>query len=320
MFKGMDYVYELYKERNFSRAADNMFISQPSLSANIKRVEEKVGYPLFDRSTKPIELTPVGEQYIKTIEQIRMAEHEFESFITDLAELKTGKIVFGGSNFFSSWVLPEMLARFSAQYPDVTIELMESRSVRLAQALQDASIDFLLDNKELDLDVFDRHIMGEEELLLVVPKSFKANEGLENYRIDLEDIRSGAFKDESFRCVDLEYFAGSPFVLLRSFNDTGRRAELICQEHNFKPNVVLNLDQQLTAYNVASSGVGIAFTGEILLRSVPANPNLVYYKLSSKYKTRSIYFYWKKGRYISNAMKVFLDSIIYNTDFNSLQK
>lgn len=48
MFQGMEYVYEVYKERSFSKAAANLFISQPSLSANVKRIEKKIGYPIFD--------------------------------------------------------------------------------------------------------------------------------------------------------------------------------------------------------------------------------------------------------------------------------
>ena len=67
MFQGMEYVYEVYKEKSFSKAARKMFISQPSLSANVKRVEQKLGYPIFDRSTKPLELTEFGKNYIRSI-------------------------------------------------------------------------------------------------------------------------------------------------------------------------------------------------------------------------------------------------------------
>ena len=51
MFQGMEYIYEVYKEKSFSKAAAALFISQPSLSANVKRVENRIGYPIFDRST-----------------------------------------------------------------------------------------------------------------------------------------------------------------------------------------------------------------------------------------------------------------------------
>ena len=57
MFQGMEYVYQVYKDKSFSKAAANLFISQPSLSANVKRVEKKVGFPIFERSTKPLSLS-----------------------------------------------------------------------------------------------------------------------------------------------------------------------------------------------------------------------------------------------------------------------
>ena len=65
MFQGMEYVYQVYKDKSFSKAAANLFISQPSLSANVKRVEKKVGFPIFDRSTKPLSLTECGKEYIR---------------------------------------------------------------------------------------------------------------------------------------------------------------------------------------------------------------------------------------------------------------
>lgn len=68
MFQGMEYVYEVYKERSFSRAARNLYISQPSLSASIRRIEARIGAPIFDRSTTPISLTECGEEYIRLCE------------------------------------------------------------------------------------------------------------------------------------------------------------------------------------------------------------------------------------------------------------
>ncbi len=70
MFSGMNYVYEVYKEQSFSKAAENLYISQPALSSMIKKIETKIGMPLFDRSTSPIQLTECGKKYIKTAEKI----------------------------------------------------------------------------------------------------------------------------------------------------------------------------------------------------------------------------------------------------------
>ncbi len=65
MFVWKKYVYEVYKERSFTKAAQNLYISQPSLSARIKKIEEIIGEPLFDRSTTPLQLTEVGKVYIE---------------------------------------------------------------------------------------------------------------------------------------------------------------------------------------------------------------------------------------------------------------
>ena len=69
MQQDMQYVYELYKEGNFSRAAAKLFISQPALSMAIQKTEASIGMPLFDRSTRPMRLTPAGEIYIDAIKK-----------------------------------------------------------------------------------------------------------------------------------------------------------------------------------------------------------------------------------------------------------
>ena len=70
MFQGMKYVYEVYKEKSFSKAAASLFISQPSLSANVKRIENRIGSPIFDRSTKPLQLTEVGNIIYRPLKKL----------------------------------------------------------------------------------------------------------------------------------------------------------------------------------------------------------------------------------------------------------
>ena len=128
MFQGMEYIYTVYQEKSFSKAARKLFISQPSLSATVKRVEEHIGYPIFDRSTKPLTLTEFGKRYISSVEQIISVEHEFSSFMNDWGGLKTGKLVLGGSSLFSSWVLPPLIGSFTRQFPMGKGELMEENT------------------------------------------------------------------------------------------------------------------------------------------------------------------------------------------------
>ena len=81
MFRNMEYVYAVYKEMSFSRAAEKLFISQPALSAMVKKVEKRIGSPIFDRSCSPIRLTNCGKEYISCIEQIMDVEYQFSQYL-----------------------------------------------------------------------------------------------------------------------------------------------------------------------------------------------------------------------------------------------
>ncbi|MEE1042732.1 MAG: LysR family transcriptional regulator, partial [Clostridia bacterium] len=83
MFSNKEYILTIYNEGSFSKAANKLYISQPSLSASVKRIEEKVSVPLFDRSTTPISLTEAGQEYVKYALEIKEREQDFERYISD---------------------------------------------------------------------------------------------------------------------------------------------------------------------------------------------------------------------------------------------
>ena len=102
MFTWKKYVYEVYRERSFTKAAQNLYISQPSLSARIRKIEESIGVPLFDRSTSPLQLTEAGKVYIEAAEEIFKIEQRVENDMNHLNNLETGHLSLGGSNLFSA--------------------------------------------------------------------------------------------------------------------------------------------------------------------------------------------------------------------------
>ena len=121
MFSNMNYVYEVYKEGSFSKAADKLFISQPALSATVKKVEKKIGTSLFDRSRNPVRLTECGKKYIKIVERIMDMEEEFAGYVSNLNELSTGTLCIGGTYLFVSYIFPGILKKFHRLYPNVVI-------------------------------------------------------------------------------------------------------------------------------------------------------------------------------------------------------
>ena len=74
MLNEMKYVYEVYKEKSFSKAAKKLFISQPALSNMVRKAEKEMGAPIFDRSTIPLTVTKEGAYYIRTVEKILFLE------------------------------------------------------------------------------------------------------------------------------------------------------------------------------------------------------------------------------------------------------
>lgn len=306
MFTSMKYIYEVYKEMSFSKAAKNLFISQPALSATVKRTEEQIGLPIFDRSTSPIHLTDCGERYIQAIELIFQTQNDFTNYVNDLNHLETGSLAIGGSNLFSSYVLPPLITEFSKYFPKIQVELLEERTSQLEQKLLSGELDLIIDNYEFDLAVFERHLYQTEQLILVVPKQFPINESLSEFRLTPSQITSGRYLRESVLPVPLHVFEHIPFVFLKTENDTGERGMKICQNQGFKPDIILRLDQLMTAYNVACSGMGCTFISDTLVQCVQSNPNIVYYKAAGNEAHREVHFYQKRNKYMTRAMEEFL--------------
>lgn len=309
MFEGKEYVYEVYKEKSFSKAAKNLYISQPSLSATVKRIEKKIGFPIFDRSITPICLTEYGQRYIHAIESIMSTEHDFERYISELKELKIGTLSIGGSNLFTSYVLPPLLSEFTKKYPLIQINIVEDNTSNLESHLLSGNLDFIVDNIALDETLFQQYIYQEEHLLIAVPKEYPINDKLLDYQLSLEQILSKNYLAESVPVVPLEKFVDYPFIFLKPNNDTMKRGVKLCKLHGFTPRVLFELDQQSTAYNIACSGMGICFVSDTLVSKSSYSHNVVYYKLNVEVSKRNISFYSKRNKYITYAMGEFLKII-----------
>lgn len=306
MFQGMEYVYAVYQEKSFSKAARRLFISQPSLSASVKREEQSVGYPIFDRSTKPLSLTEPGQRYIETVERILAMQNDFSEYINDWGNLKTGNLTLGGSSLYSSWVLPQLMGEFTRKYPQVSLELIEESTAKLVHMLQGGEIDLVVDNKELDPEIFERKFYRKEYLLLAVPAHLSINQELKPFQISREQIRDLTFLKPEVAPVDLRKFSEESFILLKPVNDTRTRAMELCKQYGFVPRMIFELDQQMTSYNITCSGMGISFISDTLISRMPPFADVVFYKLGEEKSVRNVYFYWKRGRYLNKIMEEFL--------------
>lgn len=306
MFVWKKYVYEVYKERSFTKAAQNLYISQPSLSARIKKIEEIIGEPLFDRSTTPLQLTEVGKVYIEAAEEITQIEQRVENYINDLAGLKTGNLAVGASTLFAAYVVPSLVTQFNQKFPDVHIQLIEGNTAELEEMLGSNALDFVIDNYHYDSILYNKELYCEENILLAVPKHFAVNEELGMYQLSYKNIKNKNYLNQKYPAVPLGRFADLPFIMLTQGNDTRTRGDRLCRNVGFKPNIVLEFNQQSTAYMASSTQLGATFISDILVSQLPTFENLVYYKLDGEEAKRKVFFYYKTHKYKTRVMEEFV--------------
>lgn len=305
MFTNKEYVYEVYRELSFTRAAQNLFISQPSLSATIKKLENKIGTPIFDRSTSPISLTPCGLEYIKCAEKIMDIEDDFHNYLNDASNLLNGQISIGGSNYFTSFVLPPILKNYSAKYPDVKITITEAGSALLEEKLIQGYLDLIIDNTLFNSELYEKHLFCTDRLFLVVPEEFSKDLPAE-CRMGYSDILNGTYAETDFPSIDVSALDSLPFIVLKTGNNTRYRTNKLFHKYHIKPPIRLELDQQATAYHLACSGIACTIASDKLIQTGINSSNISYYKIDDDTMLQNVYLYHKKNKYITKSMETFI--------------
>lgn len=307
MLNEMKYVYEVYKEKSFSKAAKKLFISQPALSNMVRKAEKEMGAPIFDRSTIPLTVTKEGAYYIRTVEKILFLERNLERYFQDIAGLQGGTLALGGASYFCSFVYPDLIARFQTKYPQVTIDLTEGNTRELKAGLENESLDLVLETAmEKDDTSIKRYLFRKENLILAVPESFPVNRKLQPYRLSRQEILSKSFLKPEVEAVPLKEFKDVPFITMKQGNDMYKRGAKMCRNGGFTMKTVMMVDQVLTSLNIVSNGVGAMFVRSDIVQWRPEDPRLVYYKLDDPLSEREITFSVKRGRYVTAAMREFM--------------
>ena len=309
MLKNMDYVYAVYLNQSFSKAAEELYISQPALSATIKKVEEEIGLPIFDRSSNPIQLTMAGEYYIESIENIMKQEKEMRSHFNSLMDSNRGTINVGGASFFCAYILPTLAQEFQKKYPDYTVNILEANADDLVKCLRSGIVDIILDVEKRDSKLFDSSVWAEEHILLAVPRAYEVNNKLEKYRLTFEDVANGRYLNEEYPKVSLKEFENENFLLLKKGNDMYQRSLKMCRKAGFTPKVSMSLDQLLTSYHIARNGKGIAFVRAGVTHSLETTDKLFFYKIDDENSYRNIMLYYKKTHPLSNVATEFMNFI-----------
>ena len=125
------YLVALADERHFTRAAARLHIAQPALSQQVKRLEDEVGVALVDRTTRHVALTPAGDSARRALAELDAAAAE----LSDLAGVRTGRVVIGAMRSTGPFDLSGLLAAFHARHPGIELVVREDPSEVMLQHL-----------------------------------------------------------------------------------------------------------------------------------------------------------------------------------------
>ncbi len=310
MFHRKELIRTIAQEQSFSKAAQKLFIAQPSLSLMVKNLEEDLGTPLFDRSCKPIRLTEAGQEYLRATEQIREIEYAFHEYLLALNNMETGSLRIGSNQLLSSLVLPKYISAFVNTYPNIQLSVIDANSTSLENEIAAGTLDIVIDNSELSTDIFKQQLLASEQLLLAVPAQFSENENCKEYALTYHDILENKHS-ANLKPVPLEHFANTPFILMNRNNDTRKQTNAIFQEMDFEPKVLFEMDRLITLYSYVEQGTAASLVSDTLVKNIRGvnQSNILFYPLPPQHSRRNIYAYYKQSKYCTQAMAKFIISL-----------
>lgn len=139
-FHELDVFLAVAQERSFSRAAKRLLRTQPAVSLAIRRLEEELGEPLFDRSSKTPVVTDAGEVLRDYAERIGNLRSEIRAALTELRQLQRGRVRIGANETGALYLLP-LVARYRQLYPAIAVEVVRSLARNIPQELLKRSLD-----------------------------------------------------------------------------------------------------------------------------------------------------------------------------------
>ncbi len=302
------YAYTLYKTGSFTKAAKELYISQPSLSAAISRLEGELGFRIFDRSTVPCALTAEGRIYIDSLEEISESESNMQRRIKALSDVDHGSLTIGGSSLASYLILSELCSAFYQKHPKVSVTLDIGNigsPLSLLEKLDKNELDILVtyiaqDPKYVTVPIF------EERMVVAMNRNMPGAEKLAPLALTGEEILSGAYSPER-EIADTSIFSGLEFLDFERRSDTGKRMRRILGEYRSSRYKIQNARHSEMHYNLMRAGVGAVLTTSLAIAQKPHDENLLFFVPRCEESYRKIYLAYNVAAENNRLVKSFID-------------
>lgn len=300
----MKYIYAVYQAGSFSKAAQQLYMTQPALSISVQKTEMEIGMPIFNRDKKPLELTEAGRLYVTKIEEIMHLEAELDKQLGDLSRLRIGSLTIGGSHYFNAYILPPVLADYHERWPGIHLNLTEADSYTLLDMLKENKVDLTFNCTPSPKDTFRREPGFQDTLLLAVPRTLSIDEDLQPLAMTAADVLAQRYEDADCPTVTMAPFETTPFILLTPGNNLLSRSKSWFQEAGYEPIITMQVSQLVTAYNLARAGLGATFISNWMVTE--EYDDMHYFKIDSPLAIRVFDIVASGRNYLSNAEKAFI--------------
>ncbi len=300
-----NYIQIIAELKSISATAETLGISQPALSASLKKKEKELGGIIFDRTKQPLELTEVGKAYLDYVGKQEQLKTELEQRISDISGLKRGHLTIGGATAFNIAYLPKAVGQFKSLYPNIEIRILDRSVPELVNEALKGGLDVFLTPRADDRDRFNYEILLEERLMLCVPNAIAKEVGLK----PSSGAKSGGAKPGTAKlsAKDFSNLCEYPFVVLRNEQDIGIKMRELCRRYNCEPKNVIMAEQTMTSLALSMSGVGISLVSEGSIKSLGIGDDVVsFYHLDEAICNRKLYTAWPKFKYLSKTTEEFI--------------
>lgn len=287
-------VLQVAEDGTFSAAAKHLFVSQPSLSQCIKKIEGELGESLFDRSQTPLQLTAAGELYVEKARQIKRLKRELVKGTADLSNLRTGSLCIGSSRTRSSCYLTQPLIEFHRNYPGVSLTVKEHSLLELREDVMAGTVDFALLYEPLPDKFFAAIPLLRERTLVAVPMDHPLA------------LRFGGCQVTPCPTISFARLHQQPFIKLQENRRMARIYHDLCSRTQCDPDVVFEANSIIDAAELCMAGLGITLVTDMLIRGWHWKDAPFFFELEEPVEERQLVAAYGRGQHLSQAAKTFI--------------
>lgn len=269
--KYLTYIVEMANQRSITKAANALFVSQPSLSQYLSKLETELGTPLFIRTKNELLPTPAGELYIEAARNVISIQKQLYRNISTLSH--TGQIRVGISSQWSLDILTDILPEFQSRYPMITVKISQNKYDSLVHQLTAGKIDIALMAALNPDDLpFSYELLRKEEIFFAIAKKHPLSAGLTpGQTLSMEEIKS--------------HFQSASFILSDEGSTLRYITDQLFRQHHFVPLSCCDINSNHAMQNMISKQIGVSFIPDSYVGKTTdidyyhVNPRLIRYNL-----------------------------------------